>query len=119
MLRNDGKYNIYIIKHLYNDDPKNEWAGSGDCCHWIPREVINKSHDKLIYGNGIFTPFTANGKCWQQTGIHGSYVKRDAVKILDKISCWNPAHRYKICRLVIDQSTEDVVEMKYEADRNS
>ncbi len=89
--RTDGKYKIYIIKHLYKDKP-GDWGDSGDCCHWIPKEIIRKSHDELIY-NGIFKPFTANGKCWQSTGIHGSYVKRDAVRILDKISEWNPHYK--------------------------
>jgi len=109
--RNDGNYKIYIIKHLYKDEP-GEWGSSGECCQWIPNEIIRKSHDKLIY-NGIFKPFTANGVCWQKTGIHGSYVKRDAIRILDKISEWNPQHRFKVCRLLLNQVTEDVVEKKY------
>ncbi len=112
MIRNDGKYKIYIIKHLYKDKP-GEWGGSGDCQQFIPKEIGTVKWDKLTYNDGIFSPFTASGKCWQQTGTHGSFVKRDAIKILDKISEWKPEHRFKVCRVSINQVTEDVVEKKY------
>ena len=109
--RTDGKYIIYIIKHLYKDKP-GDWGDSGDCCHWIPKKIIREKHDELVY-NGIFKSFTANGRCWQTTGIHGSFIKRDAIRILDKISEWNPQHRFKVCRLRLNQVTEDVYEKKY------
>jgi len=103
---NDGNYKIYIIKHLYKDKPENKWDDSGDC----RRFVYATRYVKYI---NIFNPFTASGKCWQKTGIYGSFVKRDAIKILDKIAQWNPEHRFKVCRLLLNQVTEDVVEKKY------
>ena len=112
-LRTDGKYKIYIIKHLYNDDPTNEWGESGDCRQFIPKSIrhdYNLDKTALIK---IFNNFTACGDCWQKTGISGSFVKIDAINILDKISKWRPEHRFKVCVLFIDQITEDVVEKKY------
>ena len=70
-VRNDGKYEIYIIKHLWKDDPTKDQANSGECYQWIPKKIARKHHDKLMYNNGLFTPFTANGECWQRTGIKG------------------------------------------------
>jgi hypothetical protein len=113
-LRKDGNYKIYIIKHLWKDDLDYAWSCSGDCCQWIPKEILRKFHDELVYGEGIFASFGANGSCWQRTGIFGSYIKKDAIKILDRISEWNPDHRFKVCKLVIEQTTNDVVEKKYE-----
>jgi len=115
MLRNDGLYKIYIIKHLYKDDPKHEWTHSGDCTQFIPREIMRESHDELVY-RGVFRHFTANGTCWQRTGVHGSFVEEDAVKILDEISKWKSGHRFRVCKVIVDQITETVVEKKYEAD---
>jgi len=104
----DGKFKIYIIKHLYKDKGKC-WDNSGQCRQFIPKDLIGgyNKHRKL------FDPFSASGSCWQKTGIHGSFVKRDAIRILDKISEWKPEHRFKVCRLLLNQVTEDVVEKKY------
>lgn len=107
---NDGKYKIYIIKHLYQD--KGEWAGSGECSQFIPKIKGNPILDRFAF-NKLFGPFTASGDCWQKTGIHGSFVKRDAIKIMENIAEWRPEHRFKVCRLLINQVTEDVVEVKY------
>lgn len=96
------------------NEPKSEWADSGECTQWIPREVIRKNHDQLIY-RGIFRPFTANGECWQITGIYGSFNKKDAIKILDRIAEWNPEHRYRVCELNLKQETKTIAEMKFEA----
>ena len=111
--RNDGNYKIYIIKHLWKDKPENSWADSGECCQWIPKEIARRFHDDLVFGKGVFVPFTANGQCWQRTGIHGSFVKEDAIKILKRIANWNPDHRFKVCKLLLNQVTEDILEMKY------
>ena len=108
---NDGNFKIYIIKHLYKDEIERGWDGSGSCEQFYLKDVVRRHFDKRF--KNIFRPFTASGNCWQQTGIHGSFVNRDAVKILDKISEWNPQHRFKVCRLLLNQVTEDVVEKKY------
>jgi len=109
MLRTDGKYKIYIIKHRYNDS--GEWARSGDCTQWIPRKVVNGKNFKKV--QQIFNPFKAGGECWQQTGVHGSYKKRDAVKIMDLISEWKPGHRFRVCEVEIDQKTTTIAEKKF------
>ena len=111
-LRKDGKYKIYIIKHLWKDDPTKDWSNSGSCTQWIPKEIVRTHHDELVY-RGIFRSFTANGRCWQITGVHGSFIEEDAINILNVISKWNSDHRFKVCRLLIDQVTEDVAEKKY------
>ena len=111
-LRTDGKYKIYIIKHLYNSKSNFEWDNSGDCRHFIPRTIL-WDYNKQQLENKIFDKFTACGKCWQKTGVCGSFAKRDAIKILNKIAKWNPQHRFKVCVLYIDQTTEDIIEKKY------
>ena len=109
MLRTDGKYKIYIIMHKYKDE--GEWSRSGECTQWIPKKVVRgKNYDKV---KEVFAPFSASGECWQWTGVHGSYKKRDAVKIMDLISEWTPGHRFRVCEVTIDQKTTTIAEKKF------
>lgn len=107
---NDGKYKIYIIKHLYKDKAERGWDDSGSCLQFLPKGCSLTNFKKYKMA---LVPFSASGRCWQKTGIHGSFVKRDAIKIIDKISEWRPGHRFKVCRLLLNQVTEDVVEKKF------
>ncbi len=111
MISNDGNYIIYIIMHLYKDNPKNRWAHSGECRQWIPHDVFRLEHENLIY-RGIFKPFSANGDCWQKTNIHGSFDKQDALEILYKIAEWNPQNRYRVCKVEISQKITTMAELK-------
>lgn len=116
MLRNDGEYKFYIIKHKYKK--KGEWAGSGDCRQWLSRKDITydeqikifEKHDKTL------TPFTACGDCWQQTGVSGSYDKKDALKILTIISDLNPEHTFGVFSVTVKQKTSMVAQMTCEGD---
>jgi len=116
MLRRDGNYRIYIIKHLWKDNPKNEWSNSGDCGQWFAKAFpANMDKRDKFYKKykDIFNPFQASGECWQMTGVHGSFVKADALIIIDKISEWNPVHRFRVCAVDIKQKTEHIMEFKF------
>ncbi len=111
MLRNDGDYRFYIIKHKYKK--KGEWADSGDCWHWVVRQDMNIDiridlHEKHVKD---LTPFSSSGRCWQETGVHGAYHKMDALKILNIITDLNPEHTFAIFVVNIKQTTDFITQM--------
>lgn len=109
MLSNDGKYEIYIIQHRKITKEQREWDNSGGCEQLIPKEIIKEQYDELFYSdNAPFKPFSANGSCWQKTGVHGSFKERNAEIIMNHLISWNPNHEFRICKVTIEQKTEEV-----------
>ncbi len=111
MLRNDGEYRFYIIKHKYKK--KGEWADSGECRQWLFRKKmnINERRDLVKKHDKNFIPFSASGRCWQETGVHGAYHKMDALKILNIITDLNPEHTFAIFVVNIKQTTDFITQM--------
>lgn len=60
MLSKDGNYFIYLIEHTYNNS---DWF----------RSIENEQY------------FNASNKCWQETGIHGTFDFDEALKYYDII----------------------------------
>ena len=116
MLRNDGKYKFYIIKHKYNKE--GEWKHSGECRQWLDRLGKDDFHTRIknieTYDK-VFDPFTACGDCWQQTGCHGSYNKMDAIKILDVVTQLNPEHDFAVFVVNVEQSTDFITQISCES----
>lgn len=83
MIRNDGKYEIYRLQHLWNHRTK--WVGS------IENEEF----------------FKASGECWQQTGIHGTFDFDEAKKAFEEVvSRLEKNRKFRLVKVTISQSTE-------------
>jgi hypothetical protein len=109
MIRKDGKYFIYIIQHQRDVDKR--WVNSSDCNRWIPGKLTRKKFETIFFTEPWRT-ITACGKCWQETGVHGSYIKNKALRILEKVSKWNPGIKFRVCKLEIEQRTTEVAQLK-------
>lgn len=113
MIRTDGTFKIYIIKHLYKKEG-NDWAGSGDCGQWLGNMSVKfpdrESYRKFRKENEkLFNNLNAIGDCWQKTGVSGTYDREVAVKVCSIISTWFPEHGFKVCKVEIRQVTHDIV----------
>lgn len=71
MLRNDGKYEIFIIEFKGSDD---SWRQLNFDARWFPDEIYESKGDLL-------NDFKASGKCWQETGVNGTYDLENAIKL--------------------------------------
>lgn len=100
MVRNDGKYTIYILQHLTRDGK--EWNNSGD-------------GSQFVKGNFRKQPlydFCACGECWQQTGVHGTYDLEIAHRLLLLAGTQHPTRSFRICEVQICQTTTEVSRIK-------
>ena len=109
MLRNDGKYIIYVIKHIYQDINAGEWANTGDGGQMFPGG--NKITSGEMFKKAQ-NPFTACGECWQQTGTHGTYNKTEALEFLSVLAEAKNEHRFGVFAIKIEQKSELISEAK-------
>ena len=117
MLRKDGEYKIYIIKFAYKKQI-HKWIGAGDCGIWLvngvpPTSTFDEKHKFLDKYRPLIKPFSANGICWQQTGVHGSYIKEDALKIAVKLAEWNPTIIFRVYELNISQKADSIASFSF------
>lgn len=83
MLRTEGKFSIYRIEHLWQDNTK--WDTS----------IENEYY------------FNACNICWQHTGIHGTFDIEEAKKALDHIKSKQDKNRkFRLVCITIEQSKE-------------
>ena len=71
MLSNDGKYTIYIIEFKGTGE---KWCKLSFDAAWFTPEIYESKRE-------LFNQFSASGKCWQETGVHGTYEVEDAIKL--------------------------------------
>ena len=107
MLFTDGDYIIYVIQHVYKDKPNGPWDNSGDCAQFMPKGFTREQWEDITYKEP-FRSLTACGKCWQETGIKGTYDLKKASIILAKVSEWAPEHKFRIAELKISQRTTQI-----------
>jgi hypothetical protein len=98
MLRNDGKYKIYMIRHLaevgaFGRD-KSEWHFS------------NFDH----FGTPI--GFSASGDCWQETGIHGTFDLETGLEGLRWIADKHRGTKFRLVKLTLTRQTETISSMR-------
>lgn len=110
MLRNDGKYNIFILQ--FKDREDKEWCYSGDCDQWLPKKLTREQWEGHVF-KGAFRCLGANGDCWQRTGIQGTFVRDEAIRVMHKIAEWNPNRSFRVCELIITQETIPLAEARY------
>lgn len=112
-LRNDGDYEIFVIEHKYADESENdEWHGSGDCGGFFPKGPFNKR--EWLKTRRPFEPLYASGRCWQETGVHGTYDLEKAMKALVAVSNNNPGRKFRVSKVIISQRTVEVSRMTVE-----
>lgn len=100
MVRNDGFYTIYILQHETVDGK--EWNNSGDGEQWCR-------------GRGDFREeprrsFNALGECWQQTGVHGTYDRKIALRMMILAACEHPKRKFRITRVSISQKSDVIIQ---------
>ncbi len=112
MIRNDGNYIIYIIQFKYSkDDTDKSWHNAGDCGRWIKKCKTRKQWENITFKNP-FRSFSASGKCWQLTSIHGTFKLDHASNILMKIAKWNPGREFRVAKIDISQTTTGIITSK-------
>lgn len=105
MLRRDGTYKIYIIQGYFKN---NGWLYCGiPNLFYMPKEIRWVSIREGIEAEP-FQSFTASGKCWQKTGIHGTFSKRKGKKLLSLLHKYIPDAKYRLARLNIKQTTTPI-----------
>lgn len=89
MLRSDGTYRIYRIQHRkLNSD------------RWIYSDL-----DVFGWPNGFAAD--TDSKCWNETGVCGTYDKRLADDGLLWIAAENPGVTFRLVEVMISQRTID------------
>ena len=90
MLRNDGKYEIFVIEAKSKE---------GD---WFKYNM-----DFCAYPEGQpYNDFSSSGQCWQETGVHGTYDVEIALKMFLLLQKIKPEYRFRINKYTIQQESE-------------
>ena len=120
MLRRDGDYVIYVVQTHYTDHKpgekpyrNGEWFDIGD--NWIAKVPAHKRFTCLNPNHGKhkepFQTFSASGDCWQQTGIFGSFVLKQAMNLMKLMAEHVPNQEFRVAKLVITQHHEEIATM--------
>lgn len=106
MLRNDGKYEIYMIQHLAEvgafGHTKSEWHFS------------NFDHFGTPVCTGVCADkgFSASGDCWQETGIHGTFDMEIGLQGLRWIADKHRGIKFRLVKLTLTRQTETISSMR-------
>lgn len=104
MVRNDGDFVIYVIKHRKNND---EWTlSSMDSFDFAG--AVWQNHGGWNYPR---REFSASGDCWQQTGITGTFKRDAALAALSAVSEANPDYEFGIFEVKISQHSRPIATM--------
>jgi hypothetical protein len=100
MLRNDGKYELFILEAKKDTD-------------WFRISFDGGfKFGKRWYEDGSgkeFEPyesFSASGKCWQETGEHATYDVEKAIKLYLILMENNPDYMFRVVKKTIWQDSE-------------
>lgn len=94
MLRNNGDYKIYVIEFQYG---KYLWGRISFDVEWVKPEH---------YQEEVWDVFSAGGKCWQETGIHGTFDLGMAIKLYCTLSEHRKDYKFRVVLLTISQKTK-------------
>lgn len=114
MVRNDGTYEIYRIQHKYKK--RGSWTYSGVTDGSFAANVPVKYRYISVQDHKMtpaFCAFSACGDVWQRTGIHGSFNRGDALKVLKLLAEYNHEHKFRVVKVTVSQKTEQVAVMDY------
>lgn len=113
MLTSDGKYKIFIIKHIYKDKEEKGWKNSGDCGQFFAYPYCLRHNEKFKKFKTLQKNFTANGECWQTTGVYGTFDVSEAFDLMNHVAKENPEHRFGVFCVEIIQKTKKLSETKF------
>lgn len=88
MIPYDGTYTMYCLEHFYKEE---EWMG-------VSFDVFGTPHEA----------FSAGGRCWQETRVHGAYDLEDAVEGLRTIERQHPECEFRLVKITLSRKTEEV-----------
>lgn len=88
MLRKDGVYLFYMIQH------------SQDGIDWTYSSLDYFGHPK---------GFTASDKCWQQTGMHGTFDRQEAIDGCCWISERHPKVKFRVVVVAMSQIARPIL----------
>lgn len=91
MIRTDGEYKIYIVKHYH----EGSW-GKSNLDHFF----VHDTNGKLTKEN---KDFTANGECWQRTGISGTFNKDIAIAFKNQLEQKYTDKQFGVFEILISQ----------------
>ena len=117
MLHNDGKYKIYTIVFRSENYRGGDWCElsmDGQRVANIPKE-LRRDSDKDWKALQPLYSFTACGKCWQRTGIMGTFKRKRAVKMLSLLRKYNPDMELAIRKTFITQKSSVTEKCKTKA----
>lgn len=100
MLRNDGKYEIFVIE--FRSTGTCSWHRISFDVAWVPAEQYQVKKD-------IWHEFSASGKCWQETGVHGTYDAETALVLFNMLkqhSIKKDKYSFRVAKITIQQDSE-------------
>ncbi len=116
MMRNDGDYVIYQIESYYPNDNKQvegSWFSlGGEFAASLPKNTTRTRSGESKAGP--WRAFAASGKCWQQTGAHGTFHVSVARDLMIRLATYNLGVAYRIKRTYVRQVSSICGEMKIE-----
>lgn len=96
MIRKDGTFVIYKIQHTSTlEHGPSAWTMSNLDCFGTPKG------------------FGSSDRCWQETGVYGTFNLRQAkagAKWLDKKNKWRVGFNFRVVKVEITQKTTPVKE---------
>jgi hypothetical protein len=100
MLRNDGRYEIFILEAKKNEDWfRINFDGSFKFGKRWHEDGSGKEYEP-------YDSFSANGKCWQETGEDATYDVEKAIKLYLILMKNNPEYMFRVVKKTIWQDSE-------------
>ena len=107
MLRTDGKFEIYTLEFALkkprpDSSYDNNWHLISFDAAWVPPELYKSKQE-------VWEEFSASGKCWQETGVHGTYDVETAIKlycILNQHALEKEKYKFRVVKTTIWQDSE-------------
>lgn len=115
LLRNDGEYSFFIIQFYCprTEYQKSRWSSAGACSYWtanVPIKLRWTNHKG--YNNRKhkepFNDFSACGKLWQMTGIHGTFDIKKAILMKHLLQKYNSNHKFRIAEVKVSQFVKPI-----------
>jgi hypothetical protein len=100
MLPNDGRFEIFTIE--FADKERKEWNEINFDSAWVSPEYYVSKKD-------VWYEFSASGKCWQETGVNGTFNVEIALKLynlLNKESIKKEKYLFRVVKTTIWQESE-------------
>lgn len=100
MLRNDGKFEIYVLEFAPKKSNNKSWHQISFDVVWVPAEKFKGE---------VWEEFSANGKCWQETGLRGTYDVEIAIKLyvmLTQHGLEKNKYKFRVVKKTICQESE-------------